>query len=94
MSEKRCYSVGDIREILGISKTTAYSLIKENQFRTIMVGGKYLISKKSFDTWLDGDKEEPETVHDKGRQAAAQKGVETDEERKLSYSIHFGHHAR
>ena len=55
MSEKRCYSVGEIQHILGICKTTAYNLIKENQFRAILIGGKYVISKKSFDEWLDGE---------------------------------------
>ena len=55
MSEKRCYSVGEIQHILGISKTTAYNLIKENQFRAMLIGGKYVISKKSFDEWLDGE---------------------------------------
>ena len=53
MGEKRCYSVGEIQHILGICKTTAYNLIKENQFRAILIGGKYVISKKSFDEWLD-----------------------------------------
>ena len=55
MGEKRCYSVGEIQHILGICKTTAYNLIKENQFRAILIGGKYVISKKSFDEWLDGE---------------------------------------
>ena len=55
MGEKRCYSVGEIQHILGICKTTAYNLIKKNQFRAILIGGKYVISKKSFDEWLDGE---------------------------------------
>jgi excisionase family DNA binding protein len=55
MGEKRCYSVGEIQHILGICKTTAYNLIKENQFRSMLIGGKYVISKKSFDEWLDGE---------------------------------------
>ena len=55
MSEKRCYNVSEIQHILGISKSTAYNLIKENQFRSMLIGGKYVISKKSFDEWLDGE---------------------------------------
>ena len=55
MGEKRCYSVSEIQHILGICKTTAYNLIKENQFRSMLIGGKYVISKKSFDEWLDGE---------------------------------------
>ena len=55
MVEKRCYSVCEIQHILGICKTTVYNLIKENQFRAMLIGGKYVISKKSFDEWLDGE---------------------------------------
>lgn len=65
MSEKRCYSINDIQEILGICKTTAYNLIKENQFRTVLIGGKYRISRKSFDAWLDGEMAEAEPEQDR-----------------------------
>ena len=39
MNEKRCYSVSDLQEMLGISKPAVY---------------EYKISKRSFDEWLDG----------------------------------------
>jgi len=52
--EKRCYTVKDLREILGVSKQTVYELLKRKEFRWILIGGKYRISKKSFDEWLDG----------------------------------------
>ena len=51
MSEKRCYTV---QEILGVSRPTIYNLLKKKEFRWIQLdGGKYCISKKSFDDWLD-----------------------------------------
>lgn len=52
--DKRCYTVKDLREILGVSKPTVYELLKRKEFRWILIGGKYRISKKSFDAWLDG----------------------------------------
>lgn len=52
--DKRCYTVKDLREILGVSKPTIYELLKRKEFRWILIGGKYRISKKSFDEWLDG----------------------------------------
>lgn len=52
---KRCYTVREIQKILCISRPTAYELIKKNEFRSIFVGGRHLISKKSFDAWLDGE---------------------------------------
>lgn len=54
MAEKRCYTVQELQEILGVSRPTVYNLLKRNEFRWIQLdGGKYRISKKSFDDWLD-----------------------------------------
>lgn len=51
--EKRTYTVSEIQDILEISKSSAYALIKENNFKCINVGRHIRISKKSFDEWLD-----------------------------------------
>jgi len=55
--EKRVYTVDEIQDILSISKTTAYNLVKQNLFRCVKVGGHYRISKRSFDAWLDSQKD-------------------------------------
>ena len=52
-AEKRCYTVKEIQNILGISRPTVYELLKKNEFRWIQIGTKSRISKKSFDGWLD-----------------------------------------
>lgn len=53
MAEKRCYTVKELQEILGVSRPTIYNLLKKNEFRWIQLdGGKYRISKKSFDDSL------------------------------------------
>ena len=52
-AEKRCYTVKEIQDILGISRHTVYLLFKKNEFRWIQIGTKSRISKKSFDGWLD-----------------------------------------
>ena len=46
-SEKRSYSVAEAAEILGVSKRSIY--------KTVRIGKKLRISRKSFDEWLDGD---------------------------------------
>ena len=51
--DKRIYTVDEIQDILGISRPTAYALVKRNLFRSIRIGGQIRISKKSFDEWLD-----------------------------------------
>ena len=53
MEEKRCYTVKELQEILGISRPTVYELLKKHEFGWIEIGNKYRISKKSFDEWLD-----------------------------------------
>lgn len=50
---KRTYTVEEIQDILGISRTTAYNLVKAKEFHSVRVGGHIRISKKSFDDWLD-----------------------------------------
>lgn len=49
-SEKRTYTVDEIQDILGISRTNAYNLVKKNAFHSVRVGGNIRISKKSFDS--------------------------------------------
>lgn len=52
-SGKRTYTVDEIQDILGVSRTTAYNLVKTKAFHSVRVGGHIRISKKSFDEWLD-----------------------------------------
>lgn len=49
----RTYRVEDIAEILAISMTSAYSLVKQGHFKVVRIGNAIRISKKSFDEWLD-----------------------------------------
>ena len=54
MAEKRCYTVKDLQEMLDVSRSTVYKLLRQHEFRWIQLeGGGYRISKKSFDEWLD-----------------------------------------
>ena len=49
MAEKRCYTVKDLQEMLDVSRSTVYKLLRQNEFRWIQLeGGGYRISKKSF----------------------------------------------
>ena len=55
MTGKRCYTVKELQEILECSRQSVYELLKKNEFRSLVVGGKHIISKRSFDKWLDGE---------------------------------------
>ncbi len=50
---KRVYSVEEIAEILCISRSAAYDLVKKGEFKTVRIGATIRISKPSFDAWLD-----------------------------------------
>jgi len=54
MIQQRRYTVKDLQTILGVSRGTVYQLMKRNEFRWFQIGnGRYRISRKSFDEWLD-----------------------------------------
>ena len=49
LPEPRTYTVEQIAAILNIGRTTAYQLVKEEQFRIVRIGNAIRVSKKSFD---------------------------------------------
>ena len=53
-AEKRSYSVSEAAEILGVSKRSIYNLCASGAFKSVRIGTKLRISRKSFDEWLDG----------------------------------------
>ena len=60
IKEKRCYTVQEIQEILNVSRPSVYNLLKKGEFHSVFVAGRHLISKASFDAWLNGYEVEPE----------------------------------
>ena len=60
-SSKSVYTVADIAEILGISRNSAYRLVKQGCFVCKRIGTDIRISKASFDNWLNSDKGEDAT---------------------------------
>ena len=46
-TEKRVYTVDEIQDILGVSRTTTYRLIKSGVFHSVRVGGQHRISKRA-----------------------------------------------
>lgn len=46
-------SVDNLQEILHIGRNAAYSLLKEGKIKTIKIGKKYIIPKKSIIEFLE-----------------------------------------
>lgn len=57
MENKTIYTVEEIQKILGVCKSSAYSLVKKGEFSCVKIGSTYRISKNSFDEWLNQPKE-------------------------------------
>ena len=51
--KKTTYSVAEIRQILGISRPTAYNLIKTNCFQSVRTSKGIRVIKSSFDAWFE-----------------------------------------
>lgn len=45
-------TVNDIQKMLGVSKTSAYMLVKDNIIKTVRIGKKYIIPKQSVINYL------------------------------------------
>lgn len=59
--DKRTYTVDEIQDILGICRTSAYSLVKQNLFHCVRIGGRIRVSKKAL---MNGWMHWPEYVKD------------------------------
>lgn len=46
-------NANDISNLLGISKSTAYELMSNNEFPSIRLGGRVLVEREKFINWLD-----------------------------------------
>ena len=53
LPEPRTYTVDQIAAMLSISRTSAYQLVKQEDFRSVRIGNSIRVSKKSFDAWLE-----------------------------------------
>lgn len=60
--EKRIYTVDEIQDILGVSKVSAYTLVKSGVFHIVKVGGQYRVSKRAL---MLGSKDRTVTANDK-----------------------------
>ena len=54
VADKRVYTVEEIANMLRISRTAAYELVKKAEFAVIRSGGWIRVPRASFDAWLDG----------------------------------------
>ncbi len=51
-SNRKVYTVEEVAEQLGIGRTSAYRLAKQQIFPVLVLGKRVVIPKEQFDTWL------------------------------------------
>jgi excisionase family DNA binding protein len=47
------YTVAEVSELLALSLGSTYTLVREGSIPAVRMGGRWLIPKKRFHTWLD-----------------------------------------
>lgn len=52
--EKLVYSIRETAELLGISRSYAYELVRNGTIPTLKLGKKRLIPKEKFAEWVNG----------------------------------------
>lgn len=51
--ERRCYTVNDLMQILGVGRKAVYSLIRKKAFPAIRISSiGYRIPKETFNAWM------------------------------------------
>ena len=50
--EKLVYNVSEVAELLGISKSYAYELVKQKRLPVLDLGRRKVIPKKRLDDWI------------------------------------------
>ena len=51
-SDKLCYDMKSLQEVMPIGKNNLYNLVHSEGFPKIIVGRRILIPKKAFEQWL------------------------------------------
>ena len=56
-NNKLVYSIQEVADLLGISKSYAYELARKGIFPVLELGTKRVIPKEKFNKWVNGEKE-------------------------------------
>ena len=60
MTDKLTFSIAEVAQILGISKSYAYEMAQARRFPVRQVGDRVLVPKKEFLAWFESGIEMPE----------------------------------
>ena len=52
--DRQVYTPEEVAKMLGLHSNSVYAMLKNGTLPGMKAGGRWLISKKRFDAWLDG----------------------------------------
>lgn len=52
--ERLVYTVQEVTEMLGVSRSHVYELIRRNIIPTLDIGKRRVVPKKKFEEWING----------------------------------------
>ena len=55
--EKLVYSIQEVAELLGISRSYAYELVRKGEIPVLRLGKKRVVPKEKFTRWVNGEEE-------------------------------------
>ena len=61
--EKLVYSIQEAADLLGISRSYAYELVRNGTIPALVLGRKRVIPKEIFITWVNGNMDEERDLH-------------------------------
>ncbi|MGW7477125.1 helix-turn-helix domain-containing protein [Nonomuraea muscovyensis] len=53
-TDRAVYTVPEVARLLSLSRGSAYACVRDGTIPAIRVGGRWMIPKRRFHTWLDG----------------------------------------
>jgi len=57
-ADKLVFTPEEVAKLLGLHPNSVYSMLKCGELPAVKAGRKWLISKRRFETWLDGGSSE------------------------------------
>lgn len=61
--EKLVFSIQEVAEMLGISKSYAYELVRNGTIPALQLGRKRVIPKEEFKKWINGNTDGKMELH-------------------------------
>ena len=63
LMEKLVYSIQEAADLLGISRSYAYELVRNGTIPALVLGRKRVIPKEKFITWVNENTNEKKELH-------------------------------